>query len=81
MSSQSAPLKPNLSVDELEYLAAQQREQVRRRVATLQQDVRRGLDVPARVADGIHSNPRGFYGAAAGAAAFTGYVLAKILKS
>lgn len=77
MSSQSA--QPN--VDELERRAAEQRERVSRDVAALQEDVRREFDVRGRLEDGIHSNPRGFYGAAAGAALFTGYVLARILKA
>jgi len=76
MSSQSA----HLSVEELERRATEQRERVSRDVAALQQEMRREFDVPARLKDGIHTNPRGFYGAAAGAALFTGYMLARILR-
>lgn len=75
MSSQNAP------VSELEQRAAEQRERLSRDLAVLRHDVRRELDVRRRVENGIHTNPRGFYGAAAGAALFTGYVLARILKA
>lgn len=81
MSSPSAQPNTRPSVDELERRAAEQRERVSRDVAALQQDMRRELDVRGRLEDGIHTNPRGFYGAAAGAAMFTGYVLARILKA
>jgi Flp pilus assembly protein TadB len=79
--SQSAAQNVRPNVEELESRAAEQRERVSRDVAALQQDVRREFDVRARLQDGIHTHPRGFYGAAAGAALFTGYVLARILKA
>lgn len=75
MSSQNEP------VEVLERRATEQRERLSRDVAALQRDVRREFDVRGRLAEGFHSNPRRFYGAAAGAAVFTGYVLARILKA
>ena len=81
MSSQTAPRNLHPNVEELEQRAAEQRERLSRDVAALQHDVRRELDVRGRLKDGIHTNPRGFYGAAAGAALFTGYILARILKA
>lgn len=75
MSSQNEP------VEVLERRAAEQRQRLTQDVASLQDDVRRELDVRGRLAEGIHSNPRRFYGAAAGAALFTGYLFARILKA
>lgn len=76
-----ASQNPVPNVEELERQAEADRERVRRDVAGLRQDVRRQLDVRRRVQDGIHSNPRAYYGAAAGTALFTGYLLARILKA
>lgn len=81
MSSPNQIPSATPNVDELERKAARQRERITRDVAALQQDVRRELDVRARLEDGIQTNPRGFYGAAAGTALFTGYILARILKA
>ena len=77
MSSRNALLK----VDELERRAEEQRERVSRDVAALQKEVRRELDVRTRLKHGIHTSPRGFYSSVAGAALFTGYVLARFLKA
>lgn len=75
MASQNAP------VDELESRAERERERLSRDVARLRQDVRRELDVRSRVEEGIHTKPEAFYGAAAGAALFVGYIFARILKA
>lgn len=71
----------NQNVDELERRAAEQRERVSRDVAALRREVRRQLDFRGRMEEGIHANPRGYYGAAAGTALFAGYVLARMLKA
>lgn len=71
----------NAPVDELEQRAEKQRERLSQDVARLRQDVRRELDVRTRVEDGIHEKPGTFYGTAAGAALFVGYIIARILKA
>lgn len=70
-----------VNVSELEEQAAEERKRMSRDLSDLRQSVRRTLDARGRVKDGIHANPRGFYGTAAGTALFAGYVLARILKA
>ncbi|MFP5277298.1 MAG: hypothetical protein ACLGPM_09280 [Acidobacteriota bacterium] len=72
---------PNAPVDELEQRAERERERVSRDMARLRQDMRREMDVRGRVEDGIHQKPGTFYGGAAGAALFVGYIFARILKA
>ncbi len=71
----------NASVEELERRAEEQRERLTRDVTSLRQDVRRQLDVRRHVEEGVHTKPRTFYAAAAGTAAFAGYVLARTMKA
>ena len=70
----------NGSVDELENRAARERERVNRDVVELRQNVRRELDVRGRIEDRIQQRPAAAYGAAAGAALFAGFALARMLK-
>lgn len=70
-----------MSVDELERRAEDQRKRLSRDVSELRQNMQREMDVRGRVVEGIHSQPRRVYGVAAGVALFTGYLLARILKA
>lgn len=71
----------NAPVDELERRAEKQRERLSDDVARLRQNMKRELDVRGRMEDGIHEKPGAFYGAAAGAGLFVGYIFARILKA
>lgn len=68
------------SVDELERRAAAERREITRDVAAVRHDLRREMDVRGRIEDRIRAKPETAYFTAAGAAAFFGYSLARILK-
>ena len=68
------------SEDELERRAALQREEVTRDIASVRRDLRREMDVRGRLEDRIRARPQPAYLSAAGAAAFLGFILARILK-
>lgn len=68
-------------INELERRAEEQLQSVGRHVADLRQNWRNEVDVRARVKDGVHTKPRAFYSAAAGAGILAGYVVARLMKA
>jgi len=68
-------------INELERRAEEQLQSVSRHVADLRQNWRNEVDVRSRVKDGVHTKPRAFYSAAAGAGALAGYVVARLMKT
>lgn len=67
-------------VEALERAAAQERQQVSRRVAEIRQQMDEQLDVKRLAAERIHARPGAFYGAAAGVAGLVGYLFGRLLK-
>jgi hypothetical protein len=68
-------------INELERRAEEQLQNVGQHVANLRHSVHEELDMRSRVKDGVHTKPRAFYSAAAGAGALAGYVVARLIKA
>jgi len=68
-------------VDELEQQADRERQRIHRRVAEIRNGIEERLDVRRIAEEKIHGRPGAIYGAAAGLAALTGYLFARLLKA
>lgn len=68
-------------VDELEQQADRERQRIHRRVAEIRNGIEQRLDVRRIAEERIRERPGAIYGAAAGLAALTGYLFARLLKA
>ena len=68
-------------VDELEQQADRERQRIQYRVAEIRNGIERRFDIRRNAEEKIRERPGAIYGAAAGLAALTGYIFARVLKT
>lgn len=68
-------------VDELEQQADRERQRIHRRVAEIRNGIEQRLNIRRNAEEKIRERPGAIYGAAAGLAALTGYIFARVLKT
>ena len=68
-------------VNELEQQAERERQRIHYRVAEIRNGIERRLDIRRNAEEKIRDRPGAIYGAAAGLAALSGYIFARLLKA